>query len=80
MKTATKTYTLLEELYKESGVLKGQVSEWHKQFSEERENVHDDSRPYLWCFFVTKKELSTQNLVPKDNMSICYFICKFYCI
>jgi hypothetical protein len=42
-KTATKTYTLLVEVYKESGVLKGQVSEWYKQFSEERENVHGDS-------------------------------------
>jgi hypothetical protein len=30
--------------------------------------------------FVTKKELSTQNLFPKDNMSICYCTFKLCCI
>jgi hypothetical protein len=42
-KTATKTCPLLEEVYKESRVLKGHISKWHKQCSEEWGNVHRDS-------------------------------------
>ncbi|GFG30570.1 hypothetical protein Cfor_10488 [Coptotermes formosanus] len=43
-KTATETVYLLREAYGEDALSKSRVFEWHKRFSEGRENVEDDER------------------------------------
>jgi hypothetical protein len=44
-KSATETFQLLTEAYREDCMSRARVFEWHKRFSEGREIVKDDDRP-----------------------------------
>jgi transposase len=43
-KNATETLNLLREAYGEDALSRSRVFEWHKRFSEGREDVEDDER------------------------------------
>jgi len=43
-KTATETLNLLREAYGEDALSKSRVFDWHKRFSEGREDVEDNER------------------------------------
>jgi hypothetical protein len=43
--TATKTFKLLREAYRENSLSRTRVFEWHKMLVEGREDVEDDERP-----------------------------------
>ena len=43
-KTPTKTFKLLQEVYRDATISRTWIFEWHKRFKEEREDVEDDSR------------------------------------
>jgi hypothetical protein len=42
-KTATETFNLLHEAYGKNILSRAHVLEWHKKFSEGREDVEDDN-------------------------------------
>jgi hypothetical protein len=43
-KTATETFSLLCKTYGENAISRATVSEWHKTFSERREDAEDVGR------------------------------------
>lgn len=44
-KSATETYSLLQQVYREECMSRTRVFEWHKRFKEGREDIEDDPRP-----------------------------------
>jgi hypothetical protein len=44
-KSATETFQLLTEAYREDCMSHARVFVWHKRFSERRESLKDDDRP-----------------------------------
>jgi len=44
-KSDTETFNMLHEAYGEMTLSRAYVFEWHKRFSEGREDVEDDERP-----------------------------------
>ena len=67
-KSATETFQLLTEAYSEDCMSHARVSEWHKQFSEDRESVKDDDHPGCPCAAVTDKNTEkVQNVIRKDR-------------
>lgn len=44
-KSATETYSMLQQVYGDECLSRTRVFEWHKRFKEGREDVEDDPRP-----------------------------------
>jgi hypothetical protein len=66
--SATKTFQLLTEAYREDCMYRARMLEWHKQFLEGRESVKDDERPGRPLSLITDNNIeNVRDLIRKDR-------------
>jgi hypothetical protein len=56
-KTPTKCFRMLTEAYGADCISRARLFEWHKRFSDGREDVEDDERPRRPCTSKTNKNV-----------------------
>jgi transposase len=66
-KTATETFNMLREAYGENTLSRARVFEWHKRFSEGREDVEDDARPGRPVTMKTEENVEKVRTFVKTN-------------